>query len=139
MTKTVGLARCGLITPGLSMLSISLFPPPPKLQSLIHGIPVARFTRLADTFLWPYNKGTCSVESASKFLCQQQQVPWNKPLWNWIWSLTCPKEIQIFFWKAMRNWLPTKKFLTFGRNQLDDHCSRCHNPETAIHILRDYP
>ena len=37
----------------------------------------------------------------------------------------------------MCNQLPTKQFLTFGRNHWDAHCPRCHNSETTIHILRD--
>ena len=72
-------------------------PIPHHLQSLIRGILVARFTRLEDAFLWPHNKGTCSIKSAFMFLYQQQQVPQDKSLWNWIWSLPCPKKIQIFF------------------------------------------
>ena len=75
----------------------------PHLQNLIQGIPVARFARLPDTYLWPYNKGMCSMKSASHFLYHQHQVPWNKTLWNWLWTLPCPKKIQIFLWKAMRN------------------------------------
>ena len=117
-------------------LNISL---PPQLQNLIQGIPVAQFAQLVDTFLWPHNNSICSIKSASKFLFHQQHAPWNKPLWNWIWALTCPKKIQIFFWKAMRNWLPTKQFLTFGRPHVDTHCPRCHTSETTIHILRDCP
>ena len=67
-------------------------PIPHHLQNIIRGIPVARFTRLEDVLLWPHNKGTCSAKSASKFLYQQQHVPWDKSLWNWIWSLPCPKK-----------------------------------------------
>ena len=70
---------------------------PSQLQNLIQGIPVERFARLADTFLWPHNNGTGSVKFASKFLFHQQHAPWDKPVWNWIWTLTCPKKIQIFF------------------------------------------
>ena len=50
-------------------------PIPYHLQSLIRGIPVVRFTGLDEAYLWPHNKGTCFVKSASKFLCQQQHVP----------------------------------------------------------------
>ena len=96
---------------------------------------MAHFARISDTFMWPHNNGTFSVKSASKFLFHQQQVPLNKLVWNWI----CPKKIQLFFWKAMRNRLPTKYFLTIGHNHLDDHCPRCHNPKTTIHILRECP
>ena len=56
----------------------------PQLQDLLLGISVARFASLTDSFLWPHNKGTCSVKSASKFLFNHQQAPWNKALWNWI-------------------------------------------------------
>ena len=38
------------------------------LQNLIQSIPVAWFAQLMDTFLWPHNKGMCSVKSTSKFL-----------------------------------------------------------------------
>ena len=44
----------------------------PQLQDLLQGIPVARFARLIDHFLWPHNKGTYSIKSASKFLFQHQ-------------------------------------------------------------------
>ena len=43
----------------------------PYLQNLIQDIPVACFARLTNTFLWPHNKGTCSVKSVSKFLFHQ--------------------------------------------------------------------
>ena len=82
MIKIVGLARCRLTTLGLSILSTSLFPP--QLQNLIQDILVLHFARISDTFMWPYNNGTCLVKSASKFLFHQQQVPLNKPVWNWI-------------------------------------------------------
>ena len=39
----------------------------------------------------------------------------------------------------MRNRLPTKTFLSFGRLYVDSLCPRCQSPETIIHILRDYP
>ena len=80
--------------------SLSL-PLPPHLHSLIQGILVARFAQLTDTFLWPHNKGNYSVKSALTFLYHQHQVPWNKAMWNWLWSLPCPKKIQVFLWKAM--------------------------------------
>ena len=59
-------------------------PLPPQLEKLIKGILMAHIARLSDTFIWPYNNGTCSVSSMSKFLYHQQQVPKNKQLWNWI-------------------------------------------------------
>ena len=86
---------------------------------------MARFAQLTDTFLWPHNKGTCSVKSASTFLYHQHQVPWNKAMWNWLWSLPCPKKIQVFLWKAMRNRLPTKTFLAFGHQHVDSLRPRC--------------
>ena len=115
------------------------FPLSPHLQNLIQGIPIARTTHFLDAYLWPYNKGTCSVKFASHFLYDQALVPWNTTLWNWIWTLPCPKKIQFFLWKAMRNWLPTRKFLTHGQQHVDSHCPRCNSPETTLHILRDCP
>ena len=50
-----------------SFESLSL-PLPPQIHRLIQGIPVAHFAQLTDAFLWPHNKGTCSVKSASTFL-----------------------------------------------------------------------
>lgn len=110
-------------------------PLPPQLEKLIKGIPVAYIARLSNTFIWPHNNGTCSVSLASKFLYHQQQVPTNKQFWNWIWKLQCPKKIQIFLWKAMRNRLPTRQYLTFSRQHLNDHCPICNTQETTIHIL----
>ena len=69
------------------------FPLSPHLQNLIHGIPIARTARFPDAYLWPYNKGTCFVKSASHFLYNQYLVPWNTTFWNWLWTLPCPKEI----------------------------------------------
>ena len=60
-------------------------------------------------------------------------------MWNWLWSLPCPKKIQVFLWKAMRNRLPSKAFLAFGRQHVDSLCPRCQSPETTLHILRDCP
>ena len=111
----------------------------PHLQNLIQGIPVACLARLPDSYLWPYNKGTCSMKSGSHFLYNQQQVLWNKTLWNWLWTLPCPRMIQIFLWKATRNRLPTKTFLSFGRQHVDSQCPRCNSPEMTLHILRDCP
>ena len=37
----------------------------------------------------------------------------------------------------MRDRLPTKTYIAFGRSNMDTHCPRCHSPETTIHILRD--
>ena len=50
-------------------------PLPPQIHSLIQGIPVPRFAQLSDAYLWPHNKGTCLVKSATMFLYQQHQVP----------------------------------------------------------------
>ena len=66
-------------------------------------------------------------------------MPREKPLWNWIWKLQCPKKIQLFIWKAMRNQVPTRQYLAFSRPHISDHCPRCNIPETTIHILRDCP
>ena len=54
----------------------SLNPPlPPQIHILIQGIPVPRFAQLSDAYLWPHNKGTCSVKSTTTFLYHQHQVP----------------------------------------------------------------
>ena len=98
-----------------------------------------RFAQLSDAYLWPHNKGTCSVKSATISLYQQRQVPWNKAMWNWLWSLPCPKKIQVFLWKALRNCLPTKTFLAHRCQHMDSLCLRCQSPETTLHILRDCP
>ena len=63
------------------LLNFSLYP---HLQNLIQDIPIARTAHFPDAYLWPYNKGTCSVKSASHFLYNQYQVPWNTTLWNWL-------------------------------------------------------
>ena len=115
------------------------FPIPSPLQNLIQGIPIAYFTNLPDTLAWPHNNGKCSVKSASQYLFHKQKVPLNAQDWKWIWALTCPKKIQMFLWKAMRDRLPTRTFLTLGRSHLNEQCPRCHHPETTIHILRDCP
>ena len=60
-------------------------------------------------------------------------------MWNWLWTLPCPKKIHIFLWKAMRNRLPTKTFLSFGSQHVDSHCPYYQSPETTIHILQDCP
>ena len=60
-------------------------------------------------------------------------------MWNWLWSLPCPKNIQVFLWKALRNRLPTKTFLAFRRHHVDSLYPHCQAPETTIHILRDCP
>ena len=79
------------------------------------------------------------MKSASHFLYNQHQVPWNTTLWNWIWTLPYSKKIQFLLWKAMRNRLPTKTFLFHGRQHVDYHCPRCNSPETTLHILQDCP
>ena len=75
----------------------------------------------------------------SKFLFHHQQAPWNKALWNWLWAAFCPKKIQIFLQKALRDQLPTKTYLSFGRPLMDSHCPKYQSPETTLHILRDCP
>ena len=116
-------------------INLPLPPSPPKIQELIQGILVTRVATLEDSFLWPHNKGVCSVKSATTFLFQRQLVSWDKACWNWIWASPCPKKIQIFLWKALCDRLPTKTFLVFGRPSVDLRCPRCQYPETTIHIL----
>ena len=138
--KTNGSTLYGTTRLGVLIPLISLSPPsPPKIQELIQGILVTRVATLEDSFLWPHNKGVCSVKSATTFLFQRQLVSWDKACWNWIWASPCPKKIQIFLWKALRDRLPTKTFLVFGRPSVDLRCPRCQYPETTIHILRDCP
>ena len=60
------------------------FPFPSMLLNLIQGILIAQFTPLLDTLAWPYNNGTCSMKSASKFLYHTQNIPFNAPGWKWI-------------------------------------------------------
>ena len=115
------------------------FPLPPQHEQLIQGIPVAQITRFSDSFLWPHNNGICSVKSTSKFLYHKHHVPWDKSNWNWIWAVPCPKKIQFFLWKAMKNWLPTNHFLAITHRHPDGQCLQCHSLETTIHILQDYP
>ena len=79
------------------------------------------------------------MKSASQYLFHKQIVPLNAYDWKWIWALTCPKKIQMSIWKATRNRLPTRTFLTLGRPHLNAQCPRCHQPKTTIHILRDCP
>jgi len=101
-----------------------------QLEQLIRGIPMARVSRLSDTFVWPHNNGTCSVSFASKFLYQQKHVSLDKQLWNWI---------QFFLWKAMHKRFPTRQYLAFSRPHINNLCPRCNSPEITIHILRDCP
>ena len=39
----------------------------------------------------------------------------------------------------LRDQLPTKTYLSFGRPSVDSCYPRCRSPETTLHILRDYP
>ena len=132
--KTAGSTLYGTTRPGVLIPLISL-PPPPQIQELIQGILVTRVVTLKDSFLWPHNKGVCSVKSATTFLFQRQLVPWDKGHWNWIWTSPCPKKIQLFLWKALHDCFPTKTFLAFSRPSVDLRCPRCQYPETTIHIL----
>ena len=54
-------------------------------------------------------------------------------------TFVCPKNIQFFVWKSIRNRLPTHLHLSFSHPEIDNYCPRCNNPETTIHILRDCP
>ena len=67
------------------------FPLPTHLEQLINSLSIAQLTVMSDTYVWSYNKGICLAKSASKFL----RIPFNKNQWNWIWTLPCPKKIQI--------------------------------------------
>ena len=115
------------------------FPIPTHIEQLIQGLPIAQLTKLSDTFVWPQNNNVCSVRPASKFLYQQANVPFARTYWNWIWKLQCPKNIQFFVWKSIRNRLPTRLHMSFSRPEIDNYCPRRNNPETTIHILRDCP
>ena len=114
-------------------------PLPKCIEQLIQGIPVTQVTSILDAFVWLHNNGICSVKSASKYLFQTKRVPNEKPLWNWIWKLLCPKKIQFFIWKAKRNQVPTRQYLAFSRPYISNHYPRCNSPKTTIHILRDCP
>lgn len=114
-------------------------PLPPQIEQLIHGIPVARIAQLSNTFVWPHNNGMCSVSSAPHFIYQQQQVPLDKQVWNWVWKVHCPKKIQLFLWEVMHNRLPTRQYLAFSHWNINDNCPRCHTQETTLRILHDCP
>ena len=90
---------------------------------------------MLDTYVWSHNKGICLPKSASKFL----RIPFNKNQWNWIWTLSCPKKIQILIRKSMHERLPTCQFITFSRPNINDRCPRCNSIETTSHILWDCP
>lgn len=74
----------GKVLAGQSYLEVDLHFPLPQLEQLIRGIPVVQLTRLSDSFVWPHNNGVCLVSSASKFLYQQAQVPFNSSQRHWI-------------------------------------------------------
>ena len=110
-----------------------------QLEQLIKGILMAQLTRLFDSFISAQNNGVCLISFALKFLYQQANVYFNNSIWSWIWKFHCPKKLQIFIWKSIRNRLPTRQHLAFSHSEVDDRCSRCNTPETTIHILRDCP
>ena len=110
-----------------------------QLEQLIKGILMAQLTRLSDSFISAQNNGICLVSFASKFLYQYANVYFNNSIWSWIWKFHCPKKLQIFIWKSIRNRLPTRQHLAFSLSEVDDRCSRCNTPETTIHISRDCP
>ena len=100
---------------------------------------MAQLTRLFDSFILAQNNGVCLISFASKFLYQHANVYFNNSIWSWIWKFHCPKKLQIFIWKSIRNRLPTRQYLAFSHSEVDDRCTRCNTPETTIHILRDCP
>ena len=108
------------------------------IEQLIQGIHVTHVTSIPNAFVWPHNNGIYSVKSASKYLFQTKRVPNEKPLWNWIWKLLCPKKIQFFIWKVVRNQVPTRQYLAFSRPYISKHYPRYNFPKTTIHSLRDY-
>ena len=110
-----------------------------QLEQLIKGIPMAQLTRLFDSFISAQNNGVCLISFALKFLYQRANVYFNNSIWSWIWKFHCPKKLQIFIWKSIRNRLPTRQHLAFSHSEVDDCCSRCNTTETTIHILRDCP
>ena len=105
-----------------------------QFEQLIQGMSLVQLTRFSDSFVWPQNNRVCSVKSASKFLYQQANIPFEKSFWSWIQKLHCPKKIQIFIWKSCTIGC---QHLAFSHSEINNHCPRCNTPKTTIYILQD--
>ena len=137
MTKTIRLVCFVLPTRGPSTLSIYLFPIIYKILFAVFLLRVLLGWRTSSCGLIIRILAPLSLPLS--FFTNSNMFPGTNHFGTGFCHYHVQKKIQIFIWKAMRNQLPTKKFLTFGHYHWDNHCPRCHTLEMTIHVLWDCP
>lgn len=100
---------------------------------------------LENTLAWNFKKhGLYSVRSAYRHLkdiSRQDEANNNETtsgdagVWNKLWKLKIPPKIRIFWWRAVNNFLPSKKELKRRHVEQDDHCDTCGmEGESLFHV-----
>ncbi|KAG2562686.1 hypothetical protein PVAP13_8KG400101 [Panicum virgatum] len=105
-----------------------------------------------DTVAWNYERtGIYSVRSAYRLLKaderQKEASAGNKSgssyadgIWNKLWKLKIPPKIRIFWWRAVNNFLPTKRELKRRHVEQEDFCETCgEEGETLFHVAFKCP
>ena len=105
-----------------------------------------------DTVVWNYERtGIYSVRSAYRLLKaderQKEASAGNESgssyadgIWNKLWKLKIPPKIRIFLWRAVNNFLPTKRELKRRHVEQEDFCETCgEEGETLFHVAFKCP
>ena len=59
----------------------------------------------------------------------------NSLWWTTLWRLKVPPKVRIFWWRALNNFLPTKRELRRRHIEREDHCEVCGEPgESLYHV-----
>ena len=115
---------------------------------VILGIPLSP-TLPEDSLVWAWTKkGSFTVKSAYgvafNFLKEGKKQndkegssyrTKTREFRKFIWQLECPNKVKQFFWKALKNILPTNSWLASRKITKDDSCGLCGLCETSGHIL----
>lgn len=120
--------------------SLSMVLPDNITQNIVaQPLPISQAPHLNDIRAWQSSSGLCSVKSAYYFLMQNREESrvLQRESWGWIWKLKLPPKIQLFIWKCAHQRLPTNSFHFNRMHQHNQHCSRCMEVETPLHVLRD--
>ncbi|KAK7267199.1 hypothetical protein RIF29_19864 [Crotalaria pallida] len=117
----------------------------PHDVEIIRSIPIVQSNRV-DELIWHFTTdGVYSVKSGYKTLLQYQAHSVESgvgsssndaaQIWKVLWSLNLPEKMKIFWWRALRDILPTKANLLRKKMQIPSDCKSCNEMETAMHCF----
>ncbi|XP_075473359.1 uncharacterized protein LOC142504368 [Primulina tabacum] len=118
----------------------------PLISQKITSIPIT-LTNRKDARFWKYDqKGKYSVRDgykAAQGLYDQPSscsAPFKKDWWKFLWSLSIPPKVRIFWWRALNNIIHTEQNLLAHHVPVTRRCPLCqYNWNTSSHALFSCP